>query len=135
MFRQIAPRYDFLNHALSGGIDLWWRRYTVKRLRLIDENPILDICTGTGDLALAISRRVGPKIHVTGSDFCPEMLARARVKQGDANVEFLEADAAALPFADQSFQAVTVAFGLRNVSDTERALREMHRVCNREGRC
>ena len=132
MFRQIAPRYDAMNHLLSMNIDRWWRRRAVARLRVRDASPILDVCTGTGDLALAIKKqhRQSP---VIGSDFCFEMLRIARDKAGPQGVAFVEADAQQLPFPDNCFQCVTVAFGLRNVADTDRGLREMTRVCQRGG--
>jgi len=132
MFRQVAPRYDAMNHLLSLNVDRYWRMRAVRALKLIDQSPILDVCTGTGDLALAIRRRAGKSIHVIGSDFCGPMLRIAQDKQAKAPskdappVEFVEADSQALPFADHSFQAVTVAFGLRNVTD-------MLRVCKPGG--
>lgn len=133
MFSQIAPRYDFMNHFLSLGIDIRWRKRVLKELRLDGDLPILDCCTGTGDLALMLSKRVAGRVEVVGSDFCAPMLAIAQEKHQrqipDAPVKFLEADSQDLPFPDQSFQAVTVAFGLRNVQDTRLGLREMLRVC------
>ncbi|QDS89758.1 UbiE/COQ5 methyltransferase [Rosistilla ulvae] len=136
MFRQIAPRYDLMNHLLSLNIDKRWRNQTVSRLRIEGNTPILDVCTGTGDLALAISRRAGSDTPVVGSDFCHAMLAigdQKRQQQPEANVNFLEADAQHLPFDDNQFQVVTVAFGLRNVADTDRGLQEMVRVCRPGG--
>lgn len=136
MFRQIAPRYDLMNHLLSLNIDKSWRSKAVRALRIDGEAPILDVCTGTGDLALAISRQAGKGTPVMGADFCHDMLAIGRnknEKQADANVTFLEADAQELPFADDLFQVVTVAFGLRNVADTARGLNEMIRVCRPGG--
>lgn len=132
MFRQIAPRYDAMNHLLSLNIDRWWRNQAVKRLQVLDQSPILDICTGTGDLAFAI-QRAHSDIKVIGSDFCFDMLRFARQKNSAANIPFLEADAQSLPFADDQFQCVTVAFGLRNVADTDRGLQEMTRVCRPGG--
>lgn len=136
MFSQIAPRYDLLNHVLSLNIDRMWRSQTVRRLRLQPGIPVLDVCTGTGDLALAIASRAPKGVAVVGSDFCHPMLALAR-KKGDAsrveNVEFIEADSQSLPFEDNTFQVVTVAFGLRNVADTDLGLKEMLRVCRPGG--
>jgi demethylmenaquinone methyltransferase/2-methoxy-6-polyprenyl-1,4-benzoquinol methylase len=133
MFAQIAPRYDFLNHLLSLGIDIRWRRRVVRELRLDTALPILDCCTGTGDLALMLADKVQGRIPVVGTDFCPPMLELARTKHqrtcAQLPIEFLEGDSQHLPFADASFQAVTVAFGLRNVQDTDAALREMVRLC------
>lgn len=139
MFEEIAPRYDLMNHVLSLGIDITWRKRTVRELRLDGTEPILDCCTGTGDLALMIAKQVGNRAHVVGTDFCLPMLTRAQTKKesldGSATqpVEFLEADTQALPFPDGMFQAVTVAFGLRNVEDTDQGLREMARVCKPGG--
>lgn len=133
MFAQIAPRYDLMNHLLSLGIDIRWRKKVVRRLRLDQDLPILDCCTGTGDLALMLAKRVNGKVEVVGTDFCSEMLVIAQQKHDDSAtgfpVRFVQADAQDLPFSDSSFQAVTVAFGLRNVQDTDRGLREMVRVC------
>ncbi len=133
MFAQIAPRYDLMNHVLSLGIDIRWRRRVLRELRLNGDLPILDCCTGTGDLALMLAEKVGGRVPVVGSDFCAPMLELA-VKKHERRyaklpVKFLEADAQALPFDNASFQAVTVAFGLRNVQDTDLGLREMVRVC------
>jgi demethylmenaquinone methyltransferase/2-methoxy-6-polyprenyl-1,4-benzoquinol methylase len=138
MFRQIAPKYDLMNHLLSLNIDRYWRWQTVRRIRFESSAPILDTCTGTGDLALAISRKAPQKVDVIGSDFCRAMLEIANQKsdpetKGDRRVRFLEADSQYLPFADELFQCVTVAFGLRNVTDTLRGLREMARVCRPGG--
>jgi demethylmenaquinone methyltransferase / 2-methoxy-6-polyprenyl-1,4-benzoquinol methylase len=136
MFRQVAPRYDAMNHLLSLNIDRYWRYRAVKSLRLADQSPVLDICTGTGDLALAIRRRSG--VPVIGSDFCGAMLRIARGKsQASASagdpIPLVEADSQRLPFADNTFQAVTVAVGLRNITDTDRGLVEMTRVCKPGG--
>ncbi len=133
MFAEIAPRYDLMNHLLSLGIDIRWRRQATRRLKLDGDLPILDCCTGTGDLAFMLARRVQGRVAVIGSDFCAPMLRLAAAKHAarhaDLPVRFLEADSQQLPFEDASFQAVTVAFGLRNVQDTDRGLREMVRVC------
>lgn len=133
MFAQIAPRYDLMNHVLSLGIDIRWRRKTLTKLRLDQSLPVLDCCTGTGDLALMLAERGRDRFKVVGSDFCAPMLELARKKSEDAkfencDVEFIEADSQSLPFEDESFQAVTCAFGLRNVQDTNVGLGEMIRV-------
>ena len=136
MFRQIAPRYDLMNHLLSANVDRYWRWRAVRRLRLSGNSPVLDTCTGTGDLAFAISKRA-PGVDVIGSDFCNAMLEIANRKKRhhvqDDEVQFLEADSQHLPFGDDQFQCVTVAFGLRNVADTDRGLAEMVRVCKPGG--
>ncbi len=143
MFGQIAPRYDLMNRLLSGGTDVYWRWRTVRTVAPQGEEPVLDVCTGTGDLALAYWKRGGGRLSVVGTDFTHEMLELARRKRqqagiesanGSPGVEFLEADTQSLPFADDRFQIVSVAFGLRNVTDTRRGLREMVRVCRPGGR-
>ena len=144
MFGEIANRYDTMNHVLSGGTDYYWRRVAVKKATIDGNDPILDVCTGTGDLALAYWRRGRGKVPVVGTDFTHEMLeianeklARQSKKNLDgqpAPLQFLEADTMQLPFADDQFQLVTVAFGLRNVAETQSGLNEMTRVCKPGGR-
>jgi demethylmenaquinone methyltransferase/2-methoxy-6-polyprenyl-1,4-benzoquinol methylase len=138
MFGEIAPRYDFMNHLLSMNIDRYWRWRTVRIAAPRGEAPILDVCTGTGDLALAYYRRTRGRVAVFATDFCPQMLAVGEDKKRRAgingNLTFLEADTQSLPFDSDMFQLVTVAFGLRNVSDTNRGLQEMSRVCQPGGR-
>ncbi|WP_437206385.1 bifunctional demethylmenaquinone methyltransferase/2-methoxy-6-polyprenyl-1,4-benzoquinol methylase UbiE [Planctomicrobium sp. SH664] len=141
MFGQIADRYDLMNHLLSGGVDIYWRSYTVRTVAPRGTAPILDVCTGTGDLALAYWRAAGRQVAVTGTDFTPRMLELSREKfariqrdSGTAAVEFIQADTQHLPFPDDQFQIVSVAFGLRNVNDTRVGLKEMLRVCQPGGR-
>jgi demethylmenaquinone methyltransferase/2-methoxy-6-polyprenyl-1,4-benzoquinol methylase len=138
MFAEIAPRYDFLNHLLSFGVDRYWRWQTVRRVPPQGTSPVLDLCTGTGDLALAYLRRLPAGGLIMAADFCHEMLAIGRKKgdrtQDGKRLTFVEADAQRLPFADDHFQIVCVAFGLRNITDTDRGLREMVRVCQPGGR-
>ena len=138
MFGRIAGRYDFLNHLLSLGIDHYWRWRTVRLVAPAGPLPILDVCTGTGDLALAYDRAAGRKTRIVAGDFCPEMLEIGRQKAAkigaDSRIEFIEADAQALPVASEAFQIVCVAFGLRNVADTDRGLAEMTRACAPGGR-
>lgn len=137
MFAQIAPHYDRMNHLLSLGIDRRWRRSTVSRVASLVGDATLDVCTGTGDLAFELARRTDcPRIEAT--DFCMPMLDIARRKQAAEGiapdrVRFSAADAMHLPFDDQEFDLVTVAFGLRNVQDTAAGLREMLRVCRPGG--
>ncbi len=138
MFGEIAPNYDRLNHLLSMNVDRHWRRQVVLRLAPKPGDPILDVCTGTGDLALAFHRFSKGQCPIVGTDFCPQMLEIARTKQANSNISaeqlrFVEADSQALPFPDNSFQFVTVAFGLRNIADPQRGLREMVRVCRPGG--
>ena len=124
MFDSIAPRYDVANHLLSGGIDFWWRHRAAEMVRAWQPQCVLDLATGSGDLALAIARKL-PQADVTGADFSAEMLAIAR-RKGVAKT--VVADALQLPFGDREFDVVTVAFGLRNMADWGAALREMARV-------
>ena len=134
MFAEIAPRYDFLNHFLSISIDRRWRKVTVARAAASlkgKSNPIcLDLCSGTGDLAIEMNR--GLSVPVVASDFCHPMLIRglekARSSRQDASIPFIEADSLVLPFEQETFDVTTVAFGLRNLEDTEEGLREMKRV-------
>ena len=123
-FSSIAERYVTANHILSLGTDILWRARVVQMVAEWKPERLLDIATGTGDLALAIKRSL-PEIEVLGTDFCRPMLDVA-VRRGLTNV--LEADAMNLPLPDASFDAATVAFGLRNMADYEKALREFRRV-------
>jgi demethylmenaquinone methyltransferase/2-methoxy-6-polyprenyl-1,4-benzoquinol methylase len=130
LFDGIAPRYDFLNHFLSSGIDVFWRRKAVGFLRDHHPQKILDIATGTGDLAIEASK-LRPK-SVIGIDIAPAMLDIARRKAGKkglgALISFIDAQAENLPFAGGTFDAVTVGFGVRNFSHLESGLKEMVRV-------
>ena len=137
MFGEIAARYDFMNHLLSLGADVYWRWRTVRKVAPTGDAPILDLCTGTGDLALAYYQAGRGRAPVVGADFCHPMLVVGRGKAAQAKAErltFVEADAQRLPFEENQFQIVSVAFGLRNVTDTDRGLREMLRVCRPGGR-
>jgi demethylmenaquinone methyltransferase/2-methoxy-6-polyprenyl-1,4-benzoquinol methylase len=139
MFAGIAHRYDFLNHFLSVSTDRYWRRAAVHKMRGLIETPAsalcLDACSGTGDLALALHRRLGSK--VIASDFCHPMLARASAKFAASGaigrIENVEGDALALPFADSAFDAVTIAFGLRNLESPVQGLHELFRVLKTGG--
>jgi demethylmenaquinone methyltransferase/2-methoxy-6-polyprenyl-1,4-benzoquinol methylase len=128
MFDRIAPVYDAMNRAMTLGLDRRWRRLTAEAV-VRPGDRVLDACCGTGDLALA-DRDVGG--HVVGVDFSERMLARARSK--DPDLEWQQADAMALPFTDASFDALTVAFGVRNLPDLEAGLRELARVTRPGGR-
>ena len=139
MFGAIAARYDFLNHFLSLGTDRYWRWRTVRRVRPAAEGPILDVCTGTGDLAFAFAKASPQGVNVIGADFCREMLDVAETKRKRRpriadRVTFVEADAQRLPFDDGRFQIVSVAFGLRNVCNPDAALAEFARVLRPGGR-
>jgi demethylmenaquinone methyltransferase / 2-methoxy-6-polyprenyl-1,4-benzoquinol methylase len=123
MFAGIAEKYDLANHVLSGGIDFLWRARAARMVKETNPRAVLDLATGSGDLAVALMRAC-PDARVVGADFCAPMLEIASKK----GVKTVEADALALPFGDQEFDAVTVAFGLRNMFSRERALVEMARV-------
>jgi demethylmenaquinone methyltransferase/2-methoxy-6-polyprenyl-1,4-benzoquinol methylase len=138
MFGAIAPTYDLLNHLLSLNIDKYWRWRTTQLVPPAPEGPVLDLCTGTGDLALAYDRAAKGQIQIIGADFCHEMLVIAGRKtlrrRAGERIRYLEADAQRLPFPDNAFQITTVAFGLRNVTDTDRGLAEMARVTRPGGK-
>ena len=137
MFAGIAPRYDFLNRFLSAGRDCAWRREAVRATKLPPEGHLLDVCTGTADMALEAARQF-PAARIAGVDFCAPMLAAGLAKVAraglGAQIHLQEAPAEALPFASGAFDAVTVAFGLRNIPDRPAALREMLRVLRPGGR-
>jgi demethylmenaquinone methyltransferase/2-methoxy-6-polyprenyl-1,4-benzoquinol methylase len=133
MFGRIAPRYDLLNHLLSLDFDKRWRRRVAKKFgpRLHEPRAqILDLCCGTGDLAFAFRKEAPTGAVITGSDFAPAMLVRARAKAAalGAAIEFVEADALQLPFPERSFDVVSCAFGFRNLANYEQGLREILRV-------
>jgi demethylmenaquinone methyltransferase/2-methoxy-6-polyprenyl-1,4-benzoquinol methylase len=139
MFDAIAHRYDRLNHLLSGGLDRRWRRRAIRELRLTDADRLLDVCTGTGDLAIeAATQRGGSAGTVIGLDFAGEMLRIGRDKISRAGlrnrVMLGRADAMQLPVADRSFDAATIAFGIRNVADPVAGCRELHRILKPGGR-
>ncbi|MBT3340434.1 MAG: ubiquinone/menaquinone biosynthesis methyltransferase [Planctomycetes bacterium] len=127
MFAEIAPRYDLLNRFLSFGIDARWRRRAVRELALPKQAELLDLCCGTGDLALAFART---GISVTGADFTGPMLPLALRKSRKAafDINWVQADAQSLPFDAASFDGLTIAFGIRNVEDPRLGLRECLRV-------
>lgn len=170
MFGEISGRYDFMNHVLSMGVDYSWRKTTVRAVPDDVEGPLLDVCSGTGDLAIAFWKKYRGRVQVVGSDFTHEMLVIANAKRdakgipsGNIPVEwtstsvresdeteslpdsdgrgrpsykpltFVEADTQQLPFKDDQFSAVSVAFGLRNVTDTRCGIDEMIRVCKPGG--
>ena len=128
MFDRIAPVYDGMNRLMTAGLDRRWRRETAGAV-VRPGDRVLDVCCGTGDLALAAAEAGG---KVTGLDFSEAMLERARRKE--PAIEWVSGDALALPFADDSFEAVTIGFGLRNLADAERGLAELRRVVSPGGR-
>lgn len=140
MFARIAPWYDFLNHLLSLNIDRHWRRRATRLAPPAppEAGPILDLCTGTGDLAFAYDQAAHGRVPIVAADFCWEMLAhaerKAQARQTGTRIQFVEADAQQLPFPDDYFQLVSVAFGIRNVTDLDRGLAEVARVVRPGGR-
>jgi ubiquinone/menaquinone biosynthesis methyltransferase len=130
MFDRIAPSYDLLNRVMTFRVDVAWRRRLVRELALAPGEVLLDLCAGTMDVA-AEARRQAPRARVIGADFSLPMLARGAAKTG---LPAAQADALALPFPDASFDAVTVAFGVRNLDSYERGIAEMARVLKRGGR-
>lgn len=129
-FERIAPRYVLTNHVLSMGIDILWRRKTARRVAAAQPQWVLDLATGSGDLAIAVQQAC-PAANVLGADFTPSMMTAAQ-RSGFAHL--IAADALQLPVADTSFDAVTVAFGLRNMASWPEAIREMARVLRPGGR-
>jgi demethylmenaquinone methyltransferase / 2-methoxy-6-polyprenyl-1,4-benzoquinol methylase len=132
MFDRISPSYDRMNRLMSMGLDGRWRRRAVREAAVAPGDHVLDVCCGTGDLAIELRRAVGPSGRVVGLDFSPQMLDVARGKTGQ--VEWVQGDALALPFADGEFAAATVAWGVRNLADHEQGFREMARVVRPGGR-
>ena len=131
MFDAIAPRYDLLNRVLSAGLDQRWRQRAVDALDLAPAARVLDLCTGTADLAIAVAQRQ-PGVHVTGVDFSGAMLrlglGKLRQDSLTSRVRLVRGDAASIPLADRTCDAATIAFGIRNVAQPERALIELSRV-------
>jgi demethylmenaquinone methyltransferase / 2-methoxy-6-polyprenyl-1,4-benzoquinol methylase len=138
MFDAIARRYDFLNHLLSGGLDRYWRRRALAALRLTGRETLLDVCTGTADVAIGAMRRRPPARRAIGVDFAPIMLARGRVKVMaaglDGPIALVRGDAMRLPVKDASVDAITIAFGIRNVADVECVCAEIWRALVPRGR-
>jgi demethylmenaquinone methyltransferase / 2-methoxy-6-polyprenyl-1,4-benzoquinol methylase len=133
MFNRIAPYYDFLNRLLSLRRDVFWRRVMVERLEATLPTTILDVACGTGDVALQIAARY-PRAQVVGVDFAPRMLQRALPKIKGMSIRLAAADAFALPFRSSTFDAVTIAFGIRNILDKATALGRFHEQLKAGGR-
>jgi demethylmenaquinone methyltransferase/2-methoxy-6-polyprenyl-1,4-benzoquinol methylase len=138
MFDRIAPRYDLMNRLMTFGMDQRWRRFVVSQAVPPVGGIALDVATGTGDIAIALAQRIGPSGTVIATDFSREMLRPGPGKATKAGVgtivRFMAADALALPFANDAFDCVTSGFAMRNVTDIERAFREMYRVTKPGGR-
>lgn len=138
MFGNIAPRYDFLNKLLSFGIDRRWRKKAVRLLKYRENSRILDVATGTGDVALEIARTTPDSIKITGADFCREMVELGQSKVASSpysgRIDFKVAPCEDLPFPNETFDSITIAFGIRNVVDRQLGLAEMWRVLKPGGR-
>lgn len=139
MFARIARRYDVANRLLSGGTDIWWRARLVRAVARSKPRDVLDLATGSGDVAFALSERLPSRVRITGMDFCQPMLDEAEKKRQARsgrypNIGFQQGDGMALPVPDGTYDAVTIAFGLRNMADRQRSLREMSRALRMGGR-
>jgi demethylmenaquinone methyltransferase/2-methoxy-6-polyprenyl-1,4-benzoquinol methylase len=138
VFDSVAPKYDLMNDLMSGGLHRLWKRFTVEEATIRPGHAILDLAGGTGDLAGAFARRVGEAGHVVLADINHAMLEQGRRRLVDAgvagNLSIVQVDAEKLPFADGSFDRISIAFGLRNVTDKAAALASMHRVLKPGGK-
>ena len=134
LFNNLAKRYDFFNRVISLGMQTRVKKKSLKLLNIEDGSNVLDICTGTGDLAFFINK-INPNLNITGIDFSEKMLEIARNKQKDYqnNMKFFLADGRELPFEDNTFDIVTIGFGLRNIENYERVISEIHRVLKPKG--
>ena len=138
-FSSVARRYDLANHVLSGGLDFLWRAKLVEWASSSCSGKVLDLATGSGDVAFALRRGLPEQSAIVGADFCPPMLDQARAKCERLGLDpignqFVEEDCLSLSFEDDSFDLVTIAFGLRNLSDRARGLSEMRRVLKPGGK-
>ncbi len=136
MFDNIAPTYDQLNHRLSWDIDKWWRKKAIRQLTSLHPQSILDVATGTGDLAILSAQMLHPK-SIVGIDISEKMMEIGRQKIHnlglDDTITLIKDDCMNISFEDESFDAVTAAFGIRNFSDLDKGLREMHRILRKGG--
>ena len=138
-FKSVAPRYDLANHFLSGGIDFYWRKKLVKLAAQNSSPKVLDLATGSGDVLFALRDGLPDETSITGVDFCEPMLEEARGKRKVKGLDedlnkFLWGDCLSLDFPDNSFDLITISFGLRNLADREKGLKEMNRVLKPGGR-
>lgn len=138
MFARIAGRYDLANHLLSGGVDYWWRQRLVRLVHDAHPGAVLDLATGSGDVAFALADGLPDDVQITGMDFCVPMLEEAVKKRSDSpkwrKIDFRPGDGMALPLPDRCVDVVTISFGLRNMADRHKALTEMRRVLRPGGR-
>lgn len=131
MFGGIAKRYDLANHLLSGGVDYWWRRRLVKKVKETDPKLVADLATGSGDVAFALKKKLGSDVEIRGLDFCQPMLDEA-IKKRDSKdpspaITFEMGDILNLPLETDSVDAMTVAFGVRNLENRDQGLKDIHR--------
>ncbi len=130
MFSEISDKYDFLNHFLSFGQDIYWRKKVANIVKKIPNNDkVVDVACGTGDLAIEINKKINK--NITGIDFCYEMLKIAKKKTKE--LTFINGDATNLPLKDNSFDILTIAFGIRNIPERKKALKEFYRVLKKKG--
>jgi demethylmenaquinone methyltransferase/2-methoxy-6-polyprenyl-1,4-benzoquinol methylase len=138
MFAGIAGRYDFANHFLSGGVDYYWRKVLADQVEAFKPHTIVDLATGSGDVAFKLRDRLGAGVAIRGMDFCEPMLEAAREKKKERatyhDLDFDQGDCMNLPLEDDSVDAVTIAFGVRNFEDRLKGLREIHRILRPGGR-
>jgi demethylmenaquinone methyltransferase / 2-methoxy-6-polyprenyl-1,4-benzoquinol methylase len=139
MFARIAARYDVANRLLSGGTDVWWRAKMVRLVAKTKPSLVLDLATGSGDVAFALCKKVGTTVKIIGVDFCQPMLDQAIKKQNREKnciscITFIQGDGLNLPFEDAHFSAATISFGLRNMANRHRCLCELYRVLRPSGR-
>lgn len=138
MFANIANRYDFANHFLSGGIDYYWRKILADAVQAFAPRSIVDLATGSGDVAFKLRDRLGSEVAIRGMDFCEPMLEAARQKKKNrseySDLEFIYGDCMNLPLEDNSIDAITIAFGVRNFEDRHKGLTEIKRVLRPGGR-
>ena len=138
MFAGISGRYDTANHLLSGGIDFYWRHVLARKVKSCNPKNVVDLATGSGDVAFKLRNHLGPKVSIKGLDFCEPMLEEARQKKNRhktySDIEFQLGDCMQIPLPDASVDAVTIAFGVRNFEDRERGLKEILRILKPGGR-
>jgi demethylmenaquinone methyltransferase/2-methoxy-6-polyprenyl-1,4-benzoquinol methylase len=138
MFGGIAKRYDLANHMLSGGMDYWWRRVLVEKVRQTHPSKVVDLATGSGDVAFALKAKLGNEVEVSGLDFCAPMLDEAEQKRQHRTpapeITFAIGDILNLPLEDNSVDAITVAFGVRNLENRKQGLREIRKTLRPGGK-
>ena len=138
MFAGISGRYDVANHLLSGGVDFYWRHVLARKVKSCQPTNVVDLATGSGDVAFKLRNYLGPKVSVTGLDFCEPMLEEARQKRNRhksySDIKFQFGDCMQLSLQDASVDVVTIAFGVRNFENRERGLREILRILKPGGK-